>query len=255
MLLSASSKIILSIISLRRPLPIPTYISSRPTTALFSAFRSYGVSLSFISSVAETAEQRQPSSEPYRLTMADHAEDDFFDGDIFIYRRGRQIPQHVTHVLIDESVDEIEDDAFYECRRLVQVDTHDGLRTVGKRAFFRCTSLRQINLKSATEIDDYAFHMCTNLESVEFGDRLETIGEDAFRGCSFLKHLKLPSIISIGTTAFCRCTRLRDVELSGRLETIGGSAFYGCKRLQRIAIPPKRVLFVLDFYQRCTHFK
>eukprot|EP00985_Skeletonema_marinoi_P017806 scaffold9856_cov129-Skeletonema_marinoi.AAC.3 len=37
-------------------------------------------------------------------------------------------PRHVTHVLIDESVEVIEVDAFGDCLHLVQPDTHDGIR-------------------------------------------------------------------------------------------------------------------------------
>ena len=65
--------------------------------------------------------------------MAEHADGDDFDGDIFIYRGGRA-PQHITHVLIDESVDEIEEEAFDGCENLLTVETHDGLRRVGKYA-------------------------------------------------------------------------------------------------------------------------
>ena len=189
--------------------------------------------------------------------MADHAEDDFFDGgDIFIYRRGRQVPQHVTHVRIHESVDEIEDDAFYERKRLVQVDTHDGIRRVGKRAFTRCKSLRRINLKSVVEINLYAFVGCANLESVEFGDYLETIGNAAFYKCYALKTpLKLPSITTIEQYAFNECKCFVNIELSERLETIERGAFHGCERLQRITIPLKRDL--LEFsavFQRYTQF-
>ena len=184
--------------------------------------------------------------------MADHAVDDF-DEDIFIYRGG-QVPQHVTHVLIDRSLDEIEDYAFKYCKNLLTVETHDGIRKVGKNAFRYCTSLRRINLKSAIEIDEYAFNSCDNLESVEFGDRLETIGDGAF-GWTSLKHLKLPSIVNIGGAVFLNCTRLIDVELSDRLETIGAGAFCGCERLQRIAVPLTRDLFdVNQFLQRYNHF-
>ena len=177
--------------------------------------------------------------------MADHAEDDF-DGDIFIYRGGRA-PQHVTitHVLIDESVNEIEDWAFNHCENLVQVDTHNGLRKVGMNAFWFCSSLRRINLKSAVEIGYGAFFGC-GLESVEFGDMLETIGQIAFDGCNSLTHLQLPSIITIGKYAFSDSERLTDVELSERLQTIGACAFCNCESLQRIAMPLKRDLFVLD---------
>eukprot|EP00986_Skeletonema_menzelii_P020361 scaffold30961_cov217-Skeletonema_menzelii.AAC.3 len=176
--------------------------------------------------------------------MADHADDGDNDGDIFIYRGGRA-PQHVTHVRIDKSVDEIEKNAFRYCEHLVQVDTHDGIRKVGAMAFLHCRSLRRINLKSADEIGSGAFYRCENLESVEFGDRLETIGTYAFRGCS-LTHLKLPSIITIRKDAFFDCTRLADIELSERLETIEAVAFLNCERLQRIAIPLKRGLLVSD---------
>ena len=177
--------------------------------------------------------------------MADHADDNGGgDGDVFIYRGGRA-PQHITHVLIDKSLDEIENDAFWNCRQLLQVDTHDGLRKIGKRAFYNCKSLPRINLKSVVEIDKYAFFHCDNLESVEFGDRLETIGDSAFNGCP-LRHLKLPSVTTIGLEAFFSCRSITDIEFSERLETIGTKAFFFCERLQRIAIPLKRDLFAYD---------
>ena len=135
------------------------------------------------------------------------------------------------------------------------VETHDGIRRVGKFAFYYCTSLRQINFKSAIEIAFQAFFGCENLESVEFGDRLEIIGGYAFSRCASLTHVKLPSIITIGRHAFYRSERLIDVELSERLETIGRSVFSSCERLQRIAMPMKRDLFEFsDFYGRYTQF-
>ena len=172
--------------------------------------------------------------------MADHA-DNNDDGDIFIYRGGRA-PLHVTHARIDISVDDIEDDAFYGCKHLLTVETHDGIRKVKAFVFYRCRSLRRINLKSAVEINTWAFATCVNLESVEFGDRLQIIRNRAFYGCS-LTNLKLPSIITIGTCAFSNCSALINVELSERLESIDLSAFYDCKRLERIAVPLKRDLF------------
>ena len=184
--------------------------------------------------------------------MADHANEDHV-GDVYIYRGGRA-PQHIIHARIDTSVDEIEEGAFEDCENLLTVDTHDGIRRVGARAFKNCISLRHINLKLAVEIGHYAFDKCENLESVEFGDRLETIGNCAFRECTSLEHLKLPSIVTIGRCAFWSCERLIDIELSKRLELMGRSAFRFrelmgrsafryCTRLQCIAVPLKRDLF------------
>ena len=182
--------------------------------------------------------------------MADHAEDGDDDGDVFIYRGGRRAPQHVSHARIDDSVDEIEGNAFDRCRNLLMVDTHDRIREIRIDAFRDCTSLRHLNLKSAVEIGSNAFFRCKNLESVEFGDRLETIGGSAFGGCSSLTNLKLPSIIAVREYAFSNCKRLTEIEFSERLETIGSSAFWECERLHRIAIPLKRDLFEFDNYFR-----
>ena len=174
--------------------------------------------------------------------MADHAVDDN-DGDnnVFIYRGGRA-PQHITHALIDRSLDEIEDYAFNRCQNLLTVETHDGLRKIGRFAFGNCRSLRRINIKSIVEIDESAFHNCA-LNSVEFGDRLEKIGGAAFSVCSSLTNLKLPFITTIGDYAFTTCASLIGIEFSERLEKIGGGAFWDCKRLQRIAVPLRRDLF------------
>ena len=186
--------------------------------------------------------------------MADHADDNDSDENIFVYRGGA--PQHVnvTHVLIDKSVDEIEDMAFYLCFNLLQVETHDGIRKVGKNAFRENKSLGRINLKSAVEIDMYAFYNCVNLADVEFGDKLEIIGGSAF-GWTSLTHVKLPSTITIGSCGFFRCESMIDIEFSERLEKIGASAFHGCKRLQRIAVPLKRDLFEFsETFQRYDQF-
>ncbi|KAK1738536.1 leucine-rich repeat domain-containing protein [Skeletonema marinoi] len=174
--------------------------------------------------------------------MADHADD---GDDVFVYMGGRA-PQHVTRVRIDKSVEVIEENAFRDCENLVQVETHDGIRRVGERAFNWCNSLRRINLKYVVEIGVRAFWGCTYLESVEFGNKLETIGRYAFEGSISIKYLKLPSVITIGMQAFCNCKALIDIEFSERLETIETRAFAGCDRIERIAIPLKRGLFVID---------
>ena len=175
------------------------------------------------------------------------------DDDVFIYRGGRA-PLYVSHVLIDESVHEIQDDAFDHCMNLLTVDTHDGIRKIGAHSFSWCGSLRQISLKSAVEVNEEAFYGCENLESVEFGVRLEIIGQHSF-AWTLLTELKLPSIITIGNHAFWNCKRLTDIELSGRLQTIGKSAFYNCESLQRIAIPLKRDLFEFsNMWQKYDQF-
>eukprot|EP00984_Skeletonema_dohrnii_P019148 scaffold9088_cov117-Skeletonema_dohrnii-CCMP3373.AAC.9 len=182
--------------------------------------------------------------------MADHADDGNNDGDggrdvFFVYRGGRA-PLHVTHVRIDKSVEVIEDLAFEDCEDLMHVETHDGIRKVGKRAFSECESLKSIDLRSVVEIGGDAFEACEFLTDVKFGNKLETIGKWAFYECTSLERLKLPSVITIKSGAFQCCKALTSIEFSERLQTIELNAFLGCDRLQRIAIPLKRGLFPFD---------
>ena len=179
--------------------------------------------------------------------MADHAGDDEYDGDVFIYRGGRA-PQHITHARIHESADEVEEDAFNHCENLLTVDTHDGLRRIGPYAFNGCKSLRRINLKPAVDIFQMSFKDCENLESVEFGDRLGKVCGLAFEGCASLNHLNLPTITTISFCMFRFCKRLTTVQLSERLEIIWPNAFTDCKRLQRITVPLKRDLLKIETY-------
>eukprot|EP00985_Skeletonema_marinoi_P004391 scaffold1919_cov83-Skeletonema_marinoi.AAC.1 len=139
--------------------------------------------------------------------------------------------------------------------RRVQVDTHDGIRKVGRSAFRGCRSLRNIDLRSVVEISEDAFSSCKNLTDVKFGKKLETIGKYEFYRCTSLERLKLPSITTIKYAAFNSCKALTSIEFCERLEKIEPRVFYGCERLRRIAIPLKRDLFTFDpTYRTYTQF-
>src|SRR5210317_2060205 len=105
--------------------------------------------------------------------MADHAAGD----DIFVYTGGRA-PEHVVNAIIDESVEEIDEDAFYDNPNLRSVVCHDGLLKVGKWAFGNCRSLQRIKMPGVKIIEECAFHGCNSLD-VE-SDKLETVGGSAF---------------------------------------------------------------------------
>ena len=147
------------------------------------------------------------------IVMADQAVED----DIFVYTGGRA-PQHVVNVIIDESVSEIAVMAFYDNRNLRCVNCHEGVKRIGREAFFRCPLLRQINLLGVKLIEAKAFYECRGLEDVEFGDVLETIGDGAFNQCIFSSCITFQSVRSIGNACFWGCTGITDVEFSENLE-------------------------------------
>ena len=163
--------------------------------------------------------------------MADHAAGD----DIFVYTGGRA-PQHVVNSIIDDSVDEIDDDAFRDNRNLKSVACHDRVLKVGTYVFQSCSSLQRIKMPGVKLIGDGAFYYCRCLTKVEL-EKLETVGHNAFTSCTSLQRIKLPKVKSIGYSAFSG-SGVEELELGEDLETLGSGAFKNNK-LRRIAIPLK----------------
>jgi hypothetical protein len=100
---------------------------------------------------------------------------------VFIYRKGTRnasIRKNVNHVKVhNPSVKEIRDYAFIERWSLVDVEFSEGLKVIGRAAFYSCQNLKR----------DAAFHSCRNLDSIEFPEGLQVIGKyaltmDALRG-------------------------------------------------------------------------
>ena len=177
---------------------------------------------------------------PYSLQieakiMADHAAGD----DLFVYTGGRA-PQHVVNAIIDESVDEIDDTAFYNNPNLRSVVFHDRVLKVGRWAFNKCSSLQRVKMPGVKIIEESAFFDCNSLVDVDL-DKLETVGGGAFECCTSLKRIKLPQITSIGYVAFIY-SGVEELEFGEGLETIRCGAF-GNSKLRRIAIPLKDGMF------------
>jgi len=181
--------------------------------------------------------------------MADHAVGD----DIFVYTGGRA-PQHVVNVIVDESVEEIDDHAFAENPNLRSVCCHDGLLKVGNSAFHNCSSLQRVKMPGVKIIEAGAFSECKSLAHAEFGDKLDTVEEMAFDGCRSLKRLKLPKVKTIEISAF-ETSGVEQLEFGEDLETIGFGAFRHSK-LRRIAIPLKDEMFEWsDEYEYYSQFE
>ena len=100
----------------------------------------------------------------------------------FVYQGGDQeVPEDVTHVIIDRSVKIIPERAFYQRINsyLVSMEMHDGVERIERQVFDGCHSLKGIKLTSVKVVEHMAFHICTDLSEVEFGDKLHTIQEGA----------------------------------------------------------------------------
>ena len=144
------------------------------------------------------------------------------DDNMFVYLGGDQVvPDDVTHVIIDRSVNIILRVAFFQRMKLVSVKMHVGIEI----------------------IEDDAFYCCRALTDLEFGDNLDRIGNSAFGNCKSLQKIKMPSVRTVEAVAFAYCYELTDFEFGCNLETIQQRAFSYCRNLRRIAIPLKNDIF------------
>lgn len=109
-------------------------------------------------------------------------------------------------LVLPDTLTEISDYAFIECRDLEEITFSQNLKYIGASAFYGCRKIKAFNLP----------------------DTVETIGDKAFSGCSFATQLKLPkNLTSLGKSAFSGCTKIKTVTVNSKLEVIGDGAFSG----------------------------
>ncbi len=90
------------------------------------------------------------------------------------------------------------------------------VESIGRGAFFSCSSLKEINGMERVEvIDEIAFRLCSNLEAVTLPSTLTTIGSQAFGSCEKLESIVIPaSTTSIDANGlFMMCDNLKSIRV------------------------------------------
>ena len=136
------------------------------------------------------------------------------------------------------TVTQIGEDAFKECKAIVNVDIPDTVKKIGNTAFAQCSSLKSVIIpKGVTEIGSFAFSGCLDLESVIIPNTVKTIRRDTF-SFSGLKSVTIPEGVTyIEESAFLYCDRLESVTIPKSVTEIGRRAFHGCSSLKEVKVP------------------
>ena len=126
-----------------------------------------------------------------------------------------------------------------EDSRLVSITIPNSIKTIGKYAFYGCSSLTTINIpEGVTLIDDYTFYGCHSLSSITIPNSVTSIGPNAFASCSSLTSITIPnSVTSIGVATFDHCSSLTSITIPNSVTSIGSDAFANCSSLTSIIIP------------------
>lgn len=89
-----------------------------------------------------------------------------------------------TNYIIPNSVTNIGDKAFEDCKSLVSIKIPNSVTYIGDKAFKTCKSLTNINIpNSVTNIGDETFWGCESLTNINIPDSVTNIGKSAFCGC------------------------------------------------------------------------
>ena len=113
----------------------------------------------------------------------------------------------------------------------------EGVTSIGDYAFYYCTALESVNIKSKdlTSIGACAFWMNKTLPEIEIPATVTEIGAEAFAYCASLQSISAESLASLGSNAFRGCTSLEVASISGTLTEIPAGAFANCASLKTVA--------------------
>ena len=143
----------------------------------------------------------------------------------------------ISEIVIPESVQVIDDMAFYNCENLCEVKGATGVIVIEEVAFYACTSLARFDLpETLRTIGNEAFGACESLVEVKLPEKIESVGLGAFSYCSSLSRLDLGGLTEVPEKAFLRCTSLGKVVIGENVTSIGVQAFRGCDVLKNVHI-------------------
>lgn len=141
----------------------------------------------------------------------------------------------IESVLLPSSIQYIDSEAFYGCKKLRSIDLPNSIRSIYSGAFRGCKSLESIEIPdNVTGLSNSIFSGCTNLTEITFG-KITSIGDYAFSGTA-ISHLELPETLkSIGGYCFSGCEQLKSLYIPS-CNDMDASVIWDCYSLKTLKI-------------------
>ena len=167
-------------------------------------------------------------------------------------------------VMIPDSVEKIEFEAFRGCDKLENIKLSENLTIVGYGVFGDCKSISKIEIPKSlkkfdgtwgrgTNLSYGAFGGCSNLKTVNFEAGSTIVCAALFMGCDGIEEIELSDTITeIGDSAFKNCKNLDRITMNNGIEILESSAFEDCFSLTTINIPNTVKAISNSTFQDCT---
>ena len=167
---------------------------------------------------------------------------------------------NLKRVKLPNTIKQICDSAFYNCKKLEEINLSDDITKIGEYAFCG-TNLREFIVpKKVRQIERFICCDCTAMEKIVLHDNIIKIGASAFSNTK-IKEMKLPlklkelcahsfeytnieeieipqGIKELQNWVFAS-TNLKKVVIPETVKKISPTAFYNCKNLEKIYISEK----------------
>ncbi|MDD3946644.1 MAG: leucine-rich repeat protein, partial [Clostridia bacterium] len=150
-----------------------------------------------------------------------------------------QAPDSLQIIRISNPITTIPDRYFAELTNIRQIEIPDSVEFIEEWAFYGCVSLSVFAVPpSLKEIGASAFCGCIGLSEFPMPDGLVSIGESAFAGDSSLVIRGFPnSLKRLESGAFRNCVLVTEVALPNGMEYVGNGAFAGCYGIETMQVP------------------
>lgn len=118
--------------------------------------------------------------------------------DVLFVSKNKFLHSNIKSVKFPDSLKKIENNAFFRCTDLTNIQFGNGLEYIGKIAFASCRGLEKIVLPDSLRvIESQAFMDCSKLKNVVFNEGLQVIEWSAFYICKNLNEFVLPKSLRV----------------------------------------------------------
>ena len=132
---------------------------------------------------------------------------------------------NIEKVYIPDSVETIEEYAFYECNKIGDVTLPKSLKAIEAYAFAECDDIYKVDFKYNPEteikIGTGAFNSCNKLSNVNMTENIKSIGGYVFADCPQIKNITLPESVTYIGEHFINGTGIEIITIPKGIENVG----------------------------------
>lgn len=147
-----------------------------------------------------------------------------------------------SNVNIMARIEDIPEGAFRACKKLTYVSLPDSIKTIGKKAFYNCENLTEIQLCGEAHlffIGVSAFERCSHLQELKNLVACDFICDYAFANTDCFKSVNF-KFSKTYQKAFFR-SGIKELTISENVKYLGKGSFEYCHKLQTVLIERESV--------------